>query len=185
MKKGYFIPGLLTKLYDLAILSFQVFSNNFYEGFRGFYRGFNSTLVREMPGFFFYFGGYGLAKEFLKIEEEDQKLSISMHLIGITNRRTHSFKGLIKTSLAGGFGGVCLWLAVYPIDVVKSRIQVDYNSQYIFTVLLKIIRKDGIAGLYRGLTPTLIRTFPSAGALFVAYEETKIFLTKAIDKRDS
>lgn len=26
--------------------------------------------------------------------------------------------------LSGGFGGICLWLAVYPVDCIKSRIQV-------------------------------------------------------------
>lgn len=26
--------------------------------------------------------------------------------------------------LSGGFGGSCLWIAVYPVDCVKSRIQV-------------------------------------------------------------
>jgi hypothetical protein len=26
--------------------------------------------------------------------------------------------------LSGGVGGICLWLAVYPVDCIKSRIQV-------------------------------------------------------------
>ena len=51
-----------------------------------------------------------------------------------------------------------------------------------FTIFLKIIRKEGIRGLYRGLTPTLIRTFPSTGALFVAFEKSKELMTTVVDK---
>lgn len=40
-------------------------------------------------------------------------------------------------------------------------------------MLLKIGREEGIRGLYKGLLPTLIRTFVASGSLFVAYEESK------------
>lgn len=32
--------------------------------------------------------------------------------------------GPVPLMLSGGFGGICLWLAVYPVDCIKSRIQV-------------------------------------------------------------
>lgn len=34
------------------------------------------------------------------------------------------FVGPIALMISGGFGGMCLWIAVYPIDCIKSRIQV-------------------------------------------------------------
>lgn len=34
------------------------------------------------------------------------------------------FLGPIPLMVSGGFGGICLWIAVYPVDCVKSRIQV-------------------------------------------------------------
>lgn len=34
------------------------------------------------------------------------------------------FSGPVPLMLSGGVGGICLWLAVYPVDCVKSRIQV-------------------------------------------------------------
>ena len=88
----------------------------------------------------------------------------------------------MKTIIAGGFGGICLWTSIFPFDVVKSRIQVESSREKLLTVLLRIARNEGIAGLYKGLTPTLLRTFPATGALFVAFEYTKEFLTKAVDK---
>lgn len=34
----------------------------------------------------------------------------------------------------------------------------------------------GVGALYAGLGPTVIRTFPATGALFLAYETTKKYL---------
>lgn len=34
------------------------------------------------------------------------------------------FAGVLPLMFSGGFGGACLWLVVYPIDCVKTRIQV-------------------------------------------------------------
>ena len=35
-----------------------------------------------------------------------------------------SFVGPLKVILSGGFGGCCLWMVAFPLDVLKSRIQV-------------------------------------------------------------
>lgn len=36
------------------------------EGIPGFYRGFTSTMAREMPGYFFFFGAYEGTRELLR-----------------------------------------------------------------------------------------------------------------------
>ena len=36
------------------------------------------------------------------------------------------FLGPIKIAISGGFAGICIWSAIYPADVVKSRIQVHH-----------------------------------------------------------
>lgn len=40
-------------------------------------------------------------------------------------------------------------------------------------VTREIIRKEGVLALYNGLIPTVLRTFPASGALFLAVEYTK------------
>lgn len=35
------------------------------EGIPGMFRGLTSTFAREMPGYFFFFGGYELSRQFL------------------------------------------------------------------------------------------------------------------------
>ncbi|XP_069496155.1 mitochondrial ornithine transporter 1-like isoform X2 [Ambystoma mexicanum] len=77
------------------------------EGLLGFYQGLSSTLFREMPGYFFFFGGYELSRSFFA-----------------SGLKSKDELGPIPLMISGGCGGAALWLAVYPVDCVKSRIQV-------------------------------------------------------------
>ena len=133
------------------------------EGVAGLFRGLSSTMAREMPGYFFFFGGYEVSKLILTKGHPEQA-------------------GLPVTIVAGGVGGVCLWTSIFPFDVVKSRIQIQSSREKMITVLLRILRTEGIQGLYNGLTPTLLRTFPSTGALFVAYEYSRQFMLTGVEK---
>ncbi|EJU04496.1 mitochondrial carrier [Dacryopinax primogenitus] len=80
---------------------------------------------------------------------------------------------------AVGFGaaaGYALWFTIYPIDVIKSRIQTDgftpSTRQYSGTLdcARKLWRGEGIAGFTRGLGPTLLRSPFANGATFIAFE---------------
>ncbi|XP_056230036.1 solute carrier family 25 member 15a [Seriola aureovittata] len=123
----------------------------------GFYQGLTSTIVREVPGYFCFFGAYELCRStFAQYMGTDKE--------GI---------GILPLMFSGGFGGACLWLTVYPIDCVKSRIQVYSlagRQEGFMKTVTSIIRTEGFTALYSGLTPTMIRTFPANGALFLAYE---------------
>ncbi|XP_037553275.1 mitochondrial ornithine transporter 1-like, partial [Nematolebias whitei] len=74
----------------------------------GFYEGLTSTIVREVPGYFCFFGAYELCRSSFAQHMGTDKDSI----------------GILPLMFSGGLGGACLWLMVYPIDCVKSRIQV-------------------------------------------------------------
>lgn len=41
--------------------------------------------------------------------------------------------------------------------------------------------EGGLAGLYRGLTPSVVRTFPATASLFVVYEYLDQYLTQQAD----
>lgn len=78
--------------------------------------------------------------------------------------------------VAGATGGMVFWTLTYPIDVVKSRIQV-YNLKGNFIKLTyTILKSEGFSALYHGLFPTLVRTVPSTAVLFVTYEYSKRIL---------
>lgn len=128
------------------------------QGIRGLFSGLTSTIAREMPGYFFFFGGYEGTKKLL-ISDPDKPIAWPV------------------TIVSGGVGGLSLWLAIFPFDLVKSRIQVDNLKDGLIVVLTRIVRQEGVTGLYRGLGPTLVRTFPATGALFIAYEYSKSIMT--------
>ncbi|KAM7412755.1 hypothetical protein PAMA_020230 [Pampus argenteus] len=129
----------------------------------GFYQGLTSTMMREIPGYFCFFGAYELSRSTFAQYMDTDKDNI----------------GVLPLMFSGGFGGACLWLIVYPIDCVKSRIQVYSlagRQEGFMKTFRGIIRNEGFSTLYSGLTPTMIRTFPANGALFLAYELSRKFM---------
>ncbi|XP_051963156.1 mitochondrial ornithine transporter 1-like [Xyrauchen texanus] len=134
----------------------------------GFYQGLSTTIVREIPGYFCFFGGYELSR------------SMFAQYMG----RDKEHIGVVPLMFSGGFGGACLWLVVYPIDCVKSRIQVlslAGRQEGFLKTLMGILRNEGVRPLYSGLTPTMIRTFPANGALFLAYELSRKMMMQQFD----
>ncbi|XP_011880293.1 PREDICTED: mitochondrial ornithine transporter 1 [Vollenhovia emeryi] len=129
------------------------------QGVRGMFTGLSSTIAREMPGYFFFFGGYEGTRELLAAKGQSRQDI-----------------GWQKTMVAGAVGGAMLWLAIYPADVVKSRIQVQNLKTPALIVFNDIVRQEGIGALYNGLTPTLIRTVPATATLFVTVEYTKTLM---------
>lgn len=139
------------------------------EGIRGLYKGLTATFLREIPGYIFFFGGYEVTRHFLT-----------------PPGKTKDEIGPFRTIVAGGVGGVSLWVAIFPADVVKSRVQVASTYGTVEptfrSVITKVFREEGIMALYKGLGPTVLRTFPATGALFLAYETTKKWMGYAADK---
>ncbi|XP_071826694.1 electrogenic aspartate/glutamate antiporter SLC25A13, mitochondrial-like isoform X2 [Apostichopus japonicus] len=68
----------------------------------------------------------------------------------------------------GSIAGACGATAVYPIDLVKTRIQNQRGGRFIgelmyensFDCFAKVIRHEGLLGLYRGLPPQIIGVAP-------------------------
>ncbi|EDV24393.1 uncharacterized protein TRIADDRAFT_5000, partial [Trichoplax adhaerens] len=129
------------------------------EGIRGLYRGYSSTLIRDPGGYFFFFFGYEFTKKALTPKDSEPGC-------------------VLTTMFAGGMGGAALWTVIYPLDLVKSRQQVFAKAEQrgFVRMLSEISRTTGFFSLYRGLAPTIIRSFPANGALFLTYEYTKKLL---------
>ncbi|XP_040172619.1 mitochondrial ornithine transporter 1 [Anopheles arabiensis] len=134
------------------------------EGVPGMFRGLTSTFAREMPGYFFFFGGYEQTRALLA-RPGQSKDEI----------------GPVRTMVAGAVGGVALWTVIFPADVIKSRIQVYSMRASMTQVGLDIFRKEGALAFYNGLLPTIVRTIPATAVLFVVYEYTKKTLTKLLE----
>ncbi|GHJ88908.1 hypothetical protein NliqN6_5310 [Naganishia liquefaciens] len=77
--------------------------------------------------------------------------------------------------IAGGCAGTASWLATFPLDTIKTRIQgmslkTGEKMPSTLSVTRNIIRKEGWRCLFHGLTPTLIRAFPTNAVVFLSFE---------------
>lgn len=127
-------------------LSKQIYAQ---EGYRGIFKGLNLTICREIPAFSTYF----LTYEFITRNCGGEPVSTWSMLF------------------AGGMAGVVSWIFCYPMDVLKSRYQVDgmdSSPKYknALDCLKKSIAAEGHGFLFRGLAPTLVRAFPVNAACF-------------------
>lgn len=124
------------------------------EGIRGVFKGLNVTALRDVPGFATYFVSY----EYLMRQKKNP--------------------GILYTLFAGGLAGMCSWLLTIPIDVIKSRIQVDgmtgdrpaYNGM--IDCFRKSYQTEGNAVFTRGLGSTLLRAFPMNAVCFLVVSLT-------------
>ena len=80
--------------------------------------------------------------------------------------------------IAGGLGGTSGDMLMHSIDTVKTRQQGDphippkYES--LSSAYLKIFRQEGIGrGLYSGITPAFLGSFPGTIIFFGTYEYSK------------
>ncbi|KAK0204988.1 mitochondrial carrier [Desarmillaria ectypa] len=151
-------------------------------GFRkGIMRGYWVTVAREIPAY----AGFYTAYEFSK-----RKFASAYG------------KDLPVWALlaSGSTGGISYWLACYPLDVIKSRVQLRPTPplgtpvQYIAHEGRAILAESGLPGLFRGLTPSMVPVFsvdagpqipfcppssiPAAAATFAAFELTREYLTE-------
>ncbi|UYV62111.1 SLC25A15, partial [Cordylochernes scorpioides] len=126
-------------------------------GFFGLYKGFRPMLLRETIGNFFFMSAY----------------EKSVNLLNYKNLPREQINPLVFF-FSGGIGGTFYWLSIYPLDVVKSRIQVGTSQ----VTLKNILIKEGPKGLYRGILPTILRTFLTSGICYAALEFSKKSMKK-------
>ncbi|KAG8186135.1 hypothetical protein JTE90_022723 [Oedothorax gibbosus] len=129
------------------------------EGYLGLYRGYTSTLLREIPFSFIQFPIW----EYLKITWSMQQ--------GYKVKPWQS-------SLCGAVaGGIAAGLTT-PLDVAKTRIMLAKKGTLaaegkILPVLQEIYLTTGIQGLFAGVSPRVLWISVGGAIFFGAYEKTK------------
>ncbi|XP_043711006.1 nicotinamide adenine dinucleotide transporter 1, chloroplastic-like isoform X2 [Telopea speciosissima] len=94
-------------------------------------------------------------------------------------------KGLLCNAGAGAAAGVIAATFVCPLDVIKTRFQVHglpklgngtIKGSLIVGSLEQIFQKEGLRGMYRGLSPTVLALLPNWAVYFAMYEQLKSLL---------
>jgi len=96
----------------------QVFRS---EGIRGLYYSAPATWCREIPAFTVYFGSYERSRRYL--ENKDGSIST------------------LNQMLAGAVAGCAVWLAIFPIDMIKTNVQKQSTKDSVLTVAKQLYKK--------------------------------------------
>ena len=117
------------------------------------FRGFNQTLARESLSYACYFASYEAA---LRAMTPKGKEPSSWAILA-----------------AGSLSGILVWGPVYPIDVVKTRIQAC-KKRYAMSSMQcaqRILKSEGMHGFFRGFMPTMARAVPVNAITFLVFEQ--------------
>ncbi|XP_058582232.1 mitochondrial S-adenosylmethionine carrier protein isoform X6 [Neofelis nebulosa] len=106
-------------------------------GFRGIYAGVPSAAIGSFPNAAAFFITYEYVKWFLHTDSS-------------------SYLMPVKHMLAASAGEVVACLIRVPSEVVKQRAQVSSSSRT-FQIFSNVLYQEGIRGLYRGYTSTVLR----------------------------
>ncbi|EJS41708.1 crc1p [Saccharomyces arboricola H-6] len=136
-------------------------------GISSLFKGSLATLARDGPGSALYFASYEISKNYLN------------------NRQSHASPGedqpvnILNVCLAGGIAGMSMWLAVFPIDTIKTKLQASSTKQNMISATKEIYKqRGGIKGFFPGLGPALLRSFPANAATFLGVELTHSLFKK-------
>lgn len=130
-------------------------------GIRGLYLGGAITSVRDAVGYGWYFWSYELSKRLLLSRQADPFISPTD----------------AEVLISGGIAGIVTWVSIYPLDVVKTRLQtqtsMDLERQRLLpganapnrhgqtsaAVAREIWQNNGLRGFYRGVGVCTLRAF--------------------------
>jgi solute carrier family 25 carnitine/acylcarnitine transporter 20/29 len=121
----------------------------------GLYRGGAVTILREAQAY----GVWFLTYEFLMNADAER------------NKIKRDQISTPKVAFYGGLAGEMLWLASYPFDVVKSKMQTDgfkdkMKYKNMRDCFAQTYRLEGLRGFWKGIFPTLLRAMPVSAGTF-------------------
>ncbi|MBE7182773.1 MAG: MC/SLC25 family protein, partial [Terriglobus roseus] len=161
------------------------------EGLRGLYFGGAVTSVRDAVGYGFYFWSYELLKQAWTRREE----SVAGGTVGEADA-----DAALKVLVCGGVAGVVTWASIFPLDVVKTRVQTQaFETPAIagerqtllggastgaprrvgaWQVARQAYLNEGFAVFFRGLGVCSVRAFIVNAVQWAVYEWTMQILLK-------
>ncbi|XP_059195549.1 probable mitochondrial glutathione transporter SLC25A40 [Centropristis striata] len=146
------------------------------EGWRSLWRGLGPTLFRDVPFSAMYWYNYERSKA---------------RLCDWYNTREPTFT---ITFISGAASGSFASIVTLPFDVVKTRRQVELGelqaknlshqvSSSTFSVMSRIVARDGFGGLFVGFLPRLVKVAPACAIMISTYEIGKAFFRKHNQER--
>ncbi|KAM3623548.1 uncharacterized protein V6R79_012490 [Siganus canaliculatus] len=134
------------------------------EGVTAFYKGYLPNMLSIVP-----YAGIDLAVY------ETLKFS------WLNRNRGLADPGVMVLVGCGAVSSTCGQLASYPLALIRTRMQAQVlvkgaPKPSMLALLHNILTKEGVAGLYRGISPNLLKVIPAVSVSYVAYEYIRIAL---------
>jgi solute carrier family 25 phosphate transporter 23/24/25/41 len=85
---------------------------------------------------------------------------------------------------AGGIGGICSQLSIYPIETAKTQMMSCAGKANLASAVRNIYSMGGIRAFYRGLPVGLIGVFPYAAIDMSTFEALKLAYIKSSGKEE-
>lgn len=125
-------------------------------GVTSFWRGNGINVLKIAPESALKFAAYEQVKRLIR-QNENRPMSI--------------YERFAAGAVAGGISQS----AIYPLEVLKTRLALRKTGQYtsILDAALKIYANEGVRSFYRGYLPNLIGILPYAGIDLAVYETLK------------
>ncbi|KAF7594350.1 hypothetical protein BBP40_009585 [Aspergillus hancockii] len=150
-------------------------------GWRGLYFGGGITCARDSIGYGFYFWTYEYCKRLMSSDDNDAQ------------------KTALKVLLCGGVAGVATWASVYPLDMIKTRLQAqalrirpedqpltlprdDGRALNSFQLAKETYRTEGLKAFYRGLGVCSVRAFIVNAVQWTSYEWLMSYLNNPMNE---
>ncbi|CDU23871.1 related to carnitine/acylcarnitine translocase [Sporisorium scitamineum] len=167
---------------------FQAAANIYrnFGGIKGFYLGFPLHMARDTFGTALYFGFYDSIRKLVSRHSTTDSIS---------GPSPYGIPGPVVSFLSGSSAGILSWLIVYPVDLIKTKVQRDalagnprqFTGWQVFLHMIKERppmqqpgREQGVGKtdtllarflrLYRGLGVSALRSFISHGLTWTLIE---------------
>ncbi|KAL6524961.1 Protein MITOFERRINLIKE 1, chloroplastic [Orobanche minor] len=133
--------------------AFDAFVKTFHsKGILGFYRGISAVIIGSTFSSAIYFGTCEFGKSILS--------------------KIGRYPPLLIPPTAGAMGNIVSSAIMVPKELITQRMQAGARGRS-WEVLLRILEKDGILGLYAGYSATLLRNLPAGVLSYSSFEYLK------------
>lgn len=122
------------------------------KGILGFYSGVSAVIVGSTASSAVYFGTCELGKSVLS--------------------KLPNYPSLLIPPTAGAMGNIISSAIMVPKELITQRMQAGAKGRS-WQVLLRILEKDGVLGLYAGYSATLLRNLPAGVLSYTSFEYLK------------
>ena len=173
------------------------------------WRGLNLTLWRDVPFSALYWWGYEAIRNSLTDLRNPVRKDADRSTGPVTRKRSDSRNRqnhtttLVDSFVAGGLSGAAASIVTTPFDVGKTRQQVYKHAgdskgslasegaarigpedRSMPRFLLHIFKREGVAGMFKGWTPRVMKVAPACAIMISSYEIGKKFAKGVKDKKE-